>query len=215
MSAKGRSFVPYRAIGLFLIVSAAVLVPFFLYGEKMDSWFKSFVECDRVNLFVVAAVLFLLLASDIVLPVPSCLVGVSCGYFLGPAFGFAVCFLSMSASAAAGYAIGYYFSGYAEKIAGEEDFAFLKRLHERYGSFLLLTLRSVPVLAEASVLFAGATKHSIPDFIFQVSLGNAIISVVYVATGVLFSMRSEYSFIAFFFCIASSVVLAIGRSRLK
>jgi uncharacterized membrane protein YdjX (TVP38/TMEM64 family) len=212
---KGNSLIPYRAITLFLLVTAFVLIPFFLFGEKIDLWFAKFVEVKSVNPFFVAAVLYALLALDIILPVPSCLVGVACGYFLGPVYGWSVSFLSMSTSAAIGYMLGYYFSDYAKKLVGKKDFSLLKCLHTKYSSILLLSLRSVPVLAEASVLFAGITKTAITDFALQVSVGNAIVSFVYVATGILFSMKSEYSFIAFSLCVAASAVFIICRSRLK
>ena len=91
---------PWRAIALFLFVSAVVLATFFLWGERIDAWTQKVVEKAADDKTLVAVILFLVLASDIFLPVPSNIASTACGLVLGPVLGFAVSFLAMSASAA-------------------------------------------------------------------------------------------------------------------
>ena len=81
---------PWRAIALFLFVSAVVLATFFLWGERIDAWTQKVVEKAADDKTLVAVILFLVLASDIFLPVPSSIASTACGLVLGPVLGFAV-----------------------------------------------------------------------------------------------------------------------------
>lgn len=147
--------IPWRAAVLFLLVSSAVLVTFAAWGDAIDAWTRATVEKAGGDRVLVAAVLFLVLASDILLPVPSSLASTSCGLFLGLWTGFAVSFAAMSASAAAGYALGRFCSDRAARLVGASDMAALRSFQRRFGPWLLLAMRPVPVLAEASAVFAG------------------------------------------------------------
>jgi len=95
---------PWRAFALFLLVSGVVLGTFLLWGDAIDEWTKSAVARAGENRALVAWILFVVLSSDILLPVPSSLASTLCGLLLGPWLGFAVSFGAMSASGVLGYA---------------------------------------------------------------------------------------------------------------
>ena len=205
---------PWRAIALFLFVSAVVLATFFLWGERIDAWTQKVVEKAADDKTLVAVILFLVLASDIFLPVPSSIASTACGLVLGPVPGFAVSFLAMSASAASGYALGRFASGAAARIVGAADMAALREFQRRSGPWTLLALRPVPVLSEASAVFAGIGRLPVVPTALQLALGNAVVSLVYVLVGAFFADAERGSWLAFLAAMAVSGVFFLIRSRM-
>ena len=205
---------PWRAIALFLFVSAVVLATFFLWGERIDAWTQKVVEKAADDKTLVAVILFLVLASDIFLPVPSSIASTACGLVLGPVLGFAVSFLAMSASAASGYALGRFASGAAARIVGASDMAALREFQRRAGPLTLLALRPVPVLSEASAVFAGIGRLPVVPTALQLALGNAVVSLVYVLVGAFFADAERGAWVAFLATMAVSGVFFLIRSRM-
>ena len=205
---------PWRAIALFLFVSAVVLATFFLWGERIDAWTQKVVEKAADDKTLVAVILFLVLASDIFLPVPSSLASTACGLVLGPVLGFAVSFLAMSASAASGYALGRFASGAAARLVGAADMAALREFQRRAGPWTLLALRPVPVLSEVSAVFAGIGRIPVVPTALQLALGNAVVSLVYVLVGAFFADAERGSWLAFLAAMAVSGVFFLIRSRM-
>lgn len=205
---------PWRAIALFLFVSAVVLATFFLWGERIDAWTQKVVEKAADDRALVAVILFLVLASDIFLPVPSSIASTACGLVLGPVLGFAVSFLAMSASAASGYALGRFASGTAARIVGASDMAALREFQRRAGPWTLLALRPVPVLSEVSAVFAGIGRIPVVPTALQLALGNAVVSLVYVLVGAFFADADQGAWLAFLAAMAVSGVFFLIRSRM-
>lgn len=205
---------PWRAIALFLFVSAVVLATFFLWGERIDAWTQKVVEKAADDKTLIAVILFLVLASDIFLPVPSSIASTACGLVLGPVLGFAVSFLAMSASAASGYALGRFASGTAARIVGASDMAALREFQRRAGPWTLLALRPVPVLSEVSAVFAGIGRIPVVPTALQLALGNAVVSLVYVLVGAFFADADQGAWLAFLAAMAVSGVFFLIRSRM-
>lgn len=202
---------PWRAIALFLLVSAVVLATFILWGERIDAWTQEAVAKAADDRALVAAILFLVLASDILLPVPSSLASTACGLVLGLALGFAVSFLAMSASAAAGYVLGRFATGAATRIVGASEMAALREFQRRTGPWTLLALRPVPVLAEASAVFAGIGRLPVGSTTLQLALGNAAVSFVYVFIGAFSVDTDRGAWLAFLAAMAVSGLFFLIR----
>ena len=200
---------PWRSILLFLFVSAVVLVTFLLWGESIDAWLKTAIERSNENRLLVAVILFATLASDILLPIPSSLASTLCGMFLGVTLGFLTSFLAMCTSAALGYWIGLKSSRLATKIVGKQEMETLQLWQSRGGPFLLLALRPVPILAEASLVFAGLGRYPVRDTIIQVAFGNALVSAVYAITGAYFATKTDNSWLAFVVTMVFSAIFMV------
>ncbi len=196
------SGVPWRTVGLFLAVSAVILVTFVLWGDAIDAWVRAAVERTQDNRALVAGLLFAVLASDIFLPVPSSLMSTLCGMFLGAGLGLLVSTLAMSVCGLIGYLIGLFSERQVARLLGENDLAALRRLHDRMGIWLLLGLRPVPILAEASLIFAGLARTPPLKTAVLVTLGNAVVSAVYAFTGAWAAAGTENSNLAFLLCFA-------------
>jgi uncharacterized membrane protein YdjX (TVP38/TMEM64 family) len=146
-----------------LIVAAAVCVsslPFLLVGELPGERWLSANDDHAMRFALVGAAL---LAADVLLPVPSSIVGTMLGARLGFGAGFA--------------------AAYAGLMAGQSTAYFVSRglLRERSGVLpaaptlaAVFLSRPVPVLAEAVVLSAGAARVNWPQFLLACGSGNLI-----------------------------------------
>ena len=210
---KAKYQIPYRTLSLLVAVMSAIIVPFLLYGETINAWTGGLIERAETNRLMTGLLLSLLLASDILVPVPSSLVSTACGMTLGFLGGLCASFVGMSVTTVAGYVIGRYASAPAEKLIGKNEVEMFRAFQQRHGVWLLLAMRPVPVLAEASVVFSGLSRQSFAEVLSVTALGNLAVSAVYAAVGVWGKLSD--SFIPAF---AASMVLSgilMGWMRLR
>ncbi len=205
---------PFRTLLLLLAVLAAIVVPFLLFGDTLEAHAARLAGQAGNNRPVTALLLALLLATDILLPIPSSLVSTACGATLGLAAGAGASFLGMSLSTAAGYALGRYASGAAARLLGPRERERLAVFQRRHGAWMLLALRPVPVLAEASVLFSGLSRQPPVPVLLAASLGNAAVSLVYAAVGS-WGQRTDATLAAFGVVIALTGVLMLALNRCR
>jgi len=165
-------------------VLALIIVPFLCFGERIDGWTDSFLDSAAQHQVRTAAVLSGLLASDIVLPVPSSIVSTACGYFLGFWCGTLASWLGMSFSCVAGFALAAVLGREPlRRWLGDRELAKLEALYARHGDWVIMLTRPVPVLAEAAVLFAGLGHMRFRRFMILSLLSNLGISAAYAAIG--------------------------------
>jgi uncharacterized membrane protein YdjX (TVP38/TMEM64 family) len=175
---------PIRTLLLLTLVLLAIIVPFCLFGTSVNAWTDRLIAQADTHRFTTGAFLSALLAVDIAMPVPSSLVSTACGLTLGFFGGTLASFAGMTLSAIAGYFIGRYAAAPAEKLIGKAEFSLLNSFHVRHGVWVLLALRPVPVLSEASVLFSGLVRQPLHQVLAVTALGNLAVSSVYAAVGV-------------------------------
>ncbi len=204
---------PLNTTLLFLVISMLIIVPFCIWGGIIETWFNGQMRLASDHRFRTALVLFCLLSADIVLPVPSSVASTCCGLMLGFTTGFFVSFMAMNVSAVLGYLLGRFCSGYAARLIGERDQEVLESFVRKGGRWLLLLLRPVPVLAEASVLFSGIARQPIKRAAGEVLLGNGIVSAVYAAVGA-WGKSADSMLPAFAATMAvSGICLLVGRRK--
>ena len=88
------------------VIILLILIPFFLFGDQIESWTEQFLETSSDKQGLIALVLGGLLSLDILLPTPSSLVMVACGFLLGFWKGFLVAFIGNTISVIFGYWLG-------------------------------------------------------------------------------------------------------------
>ncbi|OGV62418.1 MAG: hypothetical protein A2283_18000 [Lentisphaerae bacterium RIFOXYA12_FULL_48_11] len=178
---------------LSVIILAVILTPFFIFGPEIEAWTNTFIQAAARHSFVSAAVIFTLLSSDILLPVPSSLVSTGAGLILGLPLGFIASWLGMTTACLIGYWLGASSrKQLSRKLLGADEIKRLENMNQRFGDWLIVTARAVPVLAEASVLFAGIGAMPFHRFILMSIMSNAAISLVYTATGVFSASRNSF-----------------------
>jgi uncharacterized membrane protein YdjX (TVP38/TMEM64 family) len=154
---------PRTAVRAAFIVGAALcvpLVPFILIGELPGERWLSANDEHALRFALVGAGL---LGADVLLPIPSSIVGTMLGARLGFGAGFAAAFVGLMAGQLVAYAVSR------------------SLLHKHQGDLptaptlaALFLSRPVPVLAEAVVFAAGAARMSWPQFLLGCGAGNLV-----------------------------------------
>jgi len=184
-----------RAAGWWLIagaVAALIIVPFVLFADDVTALSDRMLaaaDSPRTR----AAVIVALLASDVLLPVPSSIVSTAAGALLGFQLGTAASALGMTLGCLVGYGLGWRLGrAGATRLVGAQE---LERAASRVGRFrelAVLACRPVPVLAEASVVAAGVIHAPLARFVLVVSGANIAISAWYAAVGSTAASRWEF-----------------------
>jgi uncharacterized membrane protein YdjX (TVP38/TMEM64 family) len=167
---------------LICMVLAVILVPFFLFHEYIDGWTEQLLKTSGEHMVYTGILLSVLLISDILLPVPSSIVSTGAGFLLGFVNGSIVSFTGMTLGAVLGYALGRGSAG-TMKWLDADTRQRMEGFFQRYGKWSIILARPVPVLAEASVFFAGISKMESRSFLLVSALSNLGISLMYAAVG--------------------------------
>lgn len=151
---------PVRAV---LIITAALcipLVPFFIIGELPgERWLSA--RDDHAAAFALSGAG--LLAADVLLPVPSSIVGTMLGARLGFVAGFIAAFAGMMG----GQVLAY---GVSRRLLRKRD----DSLAATPTLAVIFLTRPVPVLAEAVAIAAGAAHLSWRQFLLACGGGNLV-----------------------------------------
>ncbi|MEO8301323.1 MAG: VTT domain-containing protein [Rhizomicrobium sp.] len=172
-----------RSIFLAGVLSLLIVLPFLLWGEAAETWVHQFLS-NESSMWLLAAAIFLLLASDIVLPIPSSVVATASGAFLGIGLGTIVSSGGMTAGVIAGLLIGQRYGRPAcRAFVGAGEYARLERYFRSHGILILVLMRPVPVLAEASVISAASLGIEIKAAITYTTLANLGVALAYACLG--------------------------------
>jgi membrane protein DedA with SNARE-associated domain len=152
------------ALGALLIP----IVPFLIVGELPG---ERWLAATGGHALAFGATGGLLLMGDVLLPIPSSVIGSLLGARLGALAGFSWAFAGLTGGAWLGYAVGRLVPGRA--TAGIS----------RPTAWVVLVSRPVPVLAEAAALAAGAARTSPLAFLLATTAGNGIYAGVLALAG--------------------------------
>jgi len=173
-----------RWIVITVIAVALIIVPFLIYGERIDAWTKQLVESSQYNTGIIALILGSLLGSDILLPIPSSIVSTACGMLLGIVIGTLVSLIGMTLSCIIGYFLAAKLGQpFVTRMVGKGSMKHFSKLQNRYGNWVVVITRPVPVLAEIAVLAAGLGGIPFGRFMLLSTLSNLGISIVYATVG--------------------------------
>jgi uncharacterized membrane protein YdjX (TVP38/TMEM64 family) len=177
-------------------VLAVVLLPYALLGPSFEDAAAA-IFANQTSRLAVAGLGALLLAADMVLPIPSSLVATGLGAALGWFAGMLVSAVGLTIGCVLGFALGRsagrrFSSG---PLAADEDF--VRNIVARYGIIAVVLCRGVPVLAEASVIAAGALGMPAWACFAGTTLANVGIASVYAGIGAAASdLSPAFSFLA-------------------
>ncbi len=195
------------------LLLAVILVPFALLGDGLEAATRRWLS-EALSPWQHALLLGGLLAGDIVLPVPSSLASTAAGALLGFWGGGATSWVGMMVSCQVGYVLGAR-AGAASlrRVAGEAELARVARAVERHGPWFLLLLRGVPVLAEASVVFAGLSRMPPRRFFALCAVSNLGISAAYAAVGSSAMATGSSPLLLSGLVLLPALALWLGRGR--
>jgi 3-dehydroquinate synthase len=189
-----RGFTPWWS-NVFIALLAIIVASHFLLEHPISAFFD-WLQTLSQNRPTVAGLVIFGLSTDILLPIPSSVLAVWGAVSLGPAAGFTSIWFGLCLACLAGYGLGAVSNTWLLKklFIRTQDMLDARRLSARYGSWALVLLRAVPVLAEASVITAGLMRMPFRHFMLITSLSNAGIALIYTLVGGY--AQSQASFIA-------------------
>jgi uncharacterized membrane protein YdjX (TVP38/TMEM64 family) len=158
-----------RVFAVLLCALAIPIVPFLVVGELPGERWLSAHDDDAVRFAMVGAGL---LACDVLLPIPSSIVGALLGARLGVGGGFAAGLVGLCLGNVVGYWLGRWVP---ERFAVE--------LPHTPSAVVLFLSRPVPVLAEAAVIAAGVGRVPFARVLMAAGLGNVVYAALLVGSG--------------------------------
>jgi len=186
------------------VLLAVVVLPFLLFGSALEAAVKQLLEqpSDPPR---EAALVILLLTSDILLPIPSSFVGTAAGARLGFVIATLAVWTGLTAGGLLGFLLGRLVGRpFARRHIDPDDLVHVSELNQRFGPLAVAMTRPLPVLAEATVLWLGALQFGWRQFWPMLLLSNLGLAVLYAASGV---AAREYD--ALPFALAASLALPL------
>jgi 3-dehydroquinate synthase len=196
-------------LGLFVIVVATlVCLPFVIWGEDPAQALLASQEGRKGGLVVLGV---LLLAADAVAPVPATLVIMLLGSQAGFVGGLIGGTLGLTAGVVMAAWVGRHAVGrVAPRVLSESELARVRNALATRLGLTLACLRSIPVLAETSVILAAAAGIPLRRIVWATVLPNLAVSLIY-------SAAADDSFatavIAFLATVAASGLLWLIARR--
>jgi uncharacterized membrane protein YdjX (TVP38/TMEM64 family) len=158
-----------RTIAVLICALLIPIVPFVVIGELPGERWLSAQDDNALHFALVGAAL---LACDVLLPIPSSIVGALLGARLGFGGGFAAGLVGLCL----GNAVGYWLGRWVPQ-------RFAVQLPQTPSFVVLFSSRPVPVLAEAAVIAAGVARVPFGPVLLVTALGNAIYAALLAGTG--------------------------------
>lgn len=132
--------------------------------EKIQLWLQAAKNTHSAYIFLIVV---LLLFSDIVIAVPTLTIMILSGYFLGYGYGASASVIGVILAGVSGYVLSYHYGEKLEKliIKDETQRQEARRTFSRYGIFMILLSRAIPILPEVTACLSGITKMPFLKFI--------------------------------------------------
>ena len=169
-----RSFFAIAFLGAFI-------VPFVIFGERLERFSQSLATEGVGNGFAMLAA-FLLLAGDPILPTPSSIVATLVAAKVGFAEGFAVNLAGLCVACVLGYWLGRTGGWALDRMALRLPKGLIGWI-ARNGLIAVLLCRPVPVLAEASLVLAGAAGYPAKRLLAWACAVQVPVAVAYAFAG--------------------------------
>jgi len=201
----------FRTLPLMCLVLLVPIVPFLLFGGQVNDWLRGLTE-DPPEPLAAFTLIVGLLATDILLPIPSSVISTLSGWQLGWFWGTLATWLGMNVGAILGFALARrYGRRFALCFSRGRDLERIRKVSDRYGPLVLVLTRAMPVFAEASVLMAGIHQLAWRRFIPAIIGSNLGIAIAYAAFGD-YAERHQWLPLALTVSIAVPIVV-VGLAR--
>lgn len=203
----------FRTLPLMCLVLLVPVLPFVLFGGQFEDWLQAVAE-DPPSIPVTMALVVGLLSTDILLPIPSSVISTLSGWQLGWWLGTLATWIGMNLGAIIGFAMARRWGKpFAVWFSKEEDLERMRIVSDRYGPFVLVLTRAMPVFAEATVLIAGIHQLAWRRFLPAVIFSNLGIALAYSAFGD-YAEQHQWLPLALGIAIAIPVMVAAVAQRL-
>ena len=182
--AESATWAPVVRVGSAAVALAAMMTAAMVLFERVGPEFISEPSSWQSEATVGVAMLsILLLAADVVLPIPASIVLVANGAIFGVAIGSAVSALGLMAGSIAGYWLGRRGRGLATRVVGTDGVRRLQAGTMQHGFWVVGATRAVPLASEITALLSGATRMPVVRFAVAAGVGACLASVALALVG--------------------------------
>lgn len=162
----------------FIIIVSVIIISFLLFDD-VEYFFINMLKEASDNIKTYTAISFFVLASDILLPVPSSIVMFTNGYVLGTVYGSVLSLFSLMTASIIGYYLGKFTSlGFKSKSDDKAN-----NIMARYGALSILITRGIPVLAETICIICGFNKMPFKKYMIYNIAGYIPLCLLYAFCG--------------------------------
>lgn len=171
-----------RLLGLFLLLTLAVVVPFLIWGESFSQERAIAWLIDWGAWAGLAGII--LLIADLLLPIPASAVMAALGIMYGPVAGGSIATLGSFLSGALAYLLCRNFGRAAAlRLLGADGLVEGERLFAQAGGWLVALSRWLPVLPEVIACMAGLTRMPPRTFFAALACGSAPLGFAFAGLG--------------------------------
>jgi 3-dehydroquinate synthase len=198
-----------------LLVTLVLVLPLVLLASVGESYepFVARLKSDPPSATTVFVSVAAILATDLVLPVPSGPISTLAGSQLGIVAGTLASTIGMTIGGVMAFTLARRWGRpLAERFAGAEQLEELETSASTHGIWLVLLTRPLPVLAEAGVLLVGTLQMSWRAFLPTLVISNLLISLTYAILGH-YARERDWLVIAVCAAIALPVAAAFVAKR--
>lgn len=175
-----------RLVWIFLILALLVLIPFLIWGESWERHFTGDGAVDwlrEYGAWAWAAGL-LLLAADLVLPIPGTAVMAALGFVYGPVWGGLIGASGSFLSGNLAYGLCRLLGRRAAvRLIGERDLRQGEEIFAKLGGWLVAWSRWLPLLAEVMACLAGLVRMPWPTFALAMVCGSVPMAFTFAIVG--------------------------------
>jgi uncharacterized membrane protein YdjX (TVP38/TMEM64 family) len=175
-----------RLLAIVLTLAVLVGLPFALFGDRAETWLSGDGAADwmREHGTWAWAAGLLLIAADILLPLPATVVMAALGVIYGPWLGGLIAASGTVLAGCIGYGICRLIPiRTAERLAGARGLAQGRALFERWGGWLVAGSRWLPVLPETVAFLAGLTRMPFARYLAALVCGGVPLGLVFASVG--------------------------------
>ncbi len=199
----------------FIGIMTVITLLFVLFEQESTAWITQtahHLSQATSSLWIVSLFIVAVLAFDVLLPIPSSLVSMLAATTLGFFSGSLVIWLGLMLGSGLGYLVG---AGskqfFLQRWISQKDLAQAQELSQKIGAGALVTLRGVPVLAEASVIAAGLVRYPVLPFFIITTMANLGLAMAYGYVG----SHAEAGESSFWLVIGGSIIVPSAAWLLK
>ncbi len=170
-----------RLLSVFVLCCFTLLITFVLFGQ-VEQQIEQLLS-SKESLLAYAVLSFGFLTLDIFLPVPSSLIMILNGKFLGVWAGTLLSLSSGLMSSAIGFYLGKKVNAYLDKLFAKREKDASNWLFRKFGNLAITVSKALPILSEAISVVAGTTSTKFKVFLFYSFIGHLTVSGVYAFVG--------------------------------
>jgi uncharacterized membrane protein YdjX (TVP38/TMEM64 family) len=182
----------------FLAICMLILVSFLIWGRHEED-FAQHLLALTAHPTQYAVWSYVVLSSDILLPIPNSIIMYANGFALGTWAGAGLSVISLMTTAVIGYYLG--------KLSAQGKWAApdvkAQNFWGKYGELTILITRAIPILSESVCILAGNLRMPFRRYLWMNLLGYIPVSLLFALLG-----RYGYDQNAFLFSLACSFGIA-------